>query len=152
MANKIPVGINEIAQRIDVNNPYTYVAKVQLTSNTDSKSAEILLDSSDFWAADILVTAIDADGQNAVSDTAIDNILVNIKDESGADLVHSDGIPLHSLAQIVASQRFKGWLFARKQKISVTFTAATFPSSAKMTANYSCQITFAGYRLRDVIN
>lgn len=152
MANRRHVAMAEINSRININDPYTYLANVTLTSNSDSQSVDITIGNEDFYATDVFVRALDDAGKDITNSDKMDEILFTIKSEDGNDYVHSNGFPIKNLNDMVRSPRFRGWLFSQRQKYTVKVFAGTIPQSPAMSANYNVQITFSGYRLSNTLN
>jgi hypothetical protein len=148
MGERLKVNGNDINNAVNYNNPYSYEAIVSLASNTDIQTATITIDSKDFWASEVLVSVRDAAGKSLVSDDIVnDNILFNMQTEDGNDFVQNAGITLECLNKLINSNRFKGWVFMAKQKVSIKIWAETIPASIISTAPIKVHITFIGYRL-----
>ncbi len=137
---------NELASRVNYNDPFAYNMRLDLATVTDNQSEDLLIGSDDFWVEDLQIHITDASGYKLQDREQAQNFLMQLKNEDGESYFNKP-INLENLKNLVHSIRFKGWIFPARTKINVEVTGDGKPTSAVGTAPYNVYISFIGYRL-----
>jgi len=124
--------------------------KIDLTSNIDQQSTEILIDSNDFWVAEIKIRAIDEAGTN-VFDSTHNQYTIKIKSEDGDDLLYKDGCNIANIGDLINSIRWKGFILNWKTKYTIEIKGDGKPTSTIDSYNVRFYVDLIGYRLANKI-
>lgn len=137
------INIRQLWDSLDIKQyPMLYAVELDAAAATSTDSDKIRIGDRDFWAHEILITAMD-DAGVIMELNDFDIFKIQIKDSDGQEFF-SEAVPLQMVAQYIKSFLHKGFLLRKQKDYVISITGTGFPGTSTVTYPIKIWVAMAG--------